>query len=142
MKKPAGFEASRRKAANLAGDLKKTTEIINRAIIKSEKQQGKIDKVRDEMDLLIKMVGAWARGEYRRVPLKTIITGLAALLYFVNPIDMIPDFLLGLGFLDDVTVIAFVFNSIRKDIGEFSQWCVDQKRQSGEIKEGNDYGLQ
>ena len=137
MKKPAGFEASRRKAANLYGDIKKTTEIINRAIIKSEKQQGKIDKVRDEMDLLIRMVGAWTRGEYRRVPVKTIITGLAALLYFVNPVDMIPDFLLGLGFLDDVTIISFVFNSIRKDIGEFSQWHLEQTGQSNNVKEGN-----
>lgn len=137
MKKPAGFESSRRKAANLAGDIKKTTEIINRALIKYEKQKGKIDKVRDEMDLLIKMVGAWARGEYRRVPLKTIITGLAALLYFLNPVDMIPDFLLGLGFVDDVTVISFVFNSIRKDIGEFSQWHLEHTGQSNNVIEGN-----
>ncbi len=136
MKQPAGFGPSRRKAEKIAGDIKKTTEIINRALVKSEREKGKIEKVRQEIDLLIKMVGAWAKGEYRRVPVKTIITGLAALIYFVNPVDLVPDFLLGLGFLDDVTIISFVVNSIRKDIEQFAQWYWGQARQSGSDIEG------
>ncbi|WP_418789999.1 YkvA family protein [Phosphitispora sp. TUW77] len=137
MREPAGFESSRRKAESISGDLKKTTEIINRALIKSQKQKGKLDKVLNEIDLLINMIKAWTRGEYRTIPLKTIITGLAALVYLVNPFDMVPDFLLGLGLIDDVTVISFVFNSIRKDIEQFTQWQLEQAEQSYEVKEGN-----
>lgn len=47
---------------------------------------------------------------------------MAALLYFVNPFDVIPDFIIGIGYLDDVTIISFVFNSLRKDVQHFAEW--------------------
>ena len=122
MRKPMGFELSRRKAEKLAGDFKKTSELINQALVKTEKHQGKINQVRYELEMLIKMVKAWTIGEYRQVPVKTIVTGLAALIYFINPLDVIPDFLAGLGFIDDMTVIAFVFSSIKRDIDQFAEW--------------------
>lgn len=38
-------------------------------------------------------------------PTKVRATTLAALAYFVLPVDMVPDFLLGIGFGDDATVL-------------------------------------
>lgn len=38
---------------------------------------------------------------------------LAALAYFVMPIDIIPDFLLGLGFTDDLTVLLTAYGVVR-----------------------------
>jgi len=55
-----------------------------------------------------------ARDAYRyttdpRVPQKYKIMGLAALLYLINPFDLIPDFIPGAGYLDDVGALtAFV----------------------------------
>ena len=41
---------------------------------------------------------------------------LAALAYFVLPLDAVPDFLLGLGFTDDVTVLAAAIGALRSHI--------------------------
>ena len=41
---------------------------------------------------------------------------LAALAYFVMPVDLIPDLLPGLGFTDDMTVLATVIGLIRAHI--------------------------
>lgn len=41
---------------------------------------------------------------------------LAALAYFVLPLDMIPDFLLGFGFTDDLAVLAAALGAIRRHI--------------------------
>ncbi|EKF41803.1 hypothetical protein NA8A_14339 [Nitratireductor indicus C115] len=41
---------------------------------------------------------------------------LAALAYFVLPIDLVPDFLLGFGFTDDMAVIAAALNAVRNNI--------------------------
>jgi uncharacterized membrane protein YkvA (DUF1232 family) len=55
-----------------------------------------------------------ARDAYRyatdpRVPQKYKIMGLAALLYLINPFDLIPDFLPGAGYIDDLGALtAFV----------------------------------
>ena len=122
MKEPTGLESARRKAAAYSHNVKKTVELLNEASVKAEKEKTKVEKVWNELGMLIKMIRAWTRGEYKEMPTRTIITGLAALLYFVNPFDVIPDFIIGIGYLDDVTIISFVFNSLRKDVQHFAEW--------------------
>ena len=46
----------------------------------------------------------------------------AAILYFLMPLDSIPDFILGLGYLDDVTVITFVLSQIQTEIEKYKIW--------------------
>lgn len=41
---------------------------------------------------------------------------LAALAYFVLPIDVIPDFLFGIGFTDDIAVMWAAFRAVRGNI--------------------------
>lgn len=86
--------------------------------------------------LILKMAKAWTSGQYREIPAKTIIAVLAALLYFVNPFDVVPDPILGLGYLDDLTVISFVVNTIRKDLERFKRWSGNDEH-SESLKEGN-----
>jgi uncharacterized membrane protein YkvA (DUF1232 family) len=69
-----------------------------------------------------RLVKAWAAGEYTRVPWRTIALATGALLYFLNPLDLIPDALLVVGYLDDATVVTMVASSIRGDIERFRQW--------------------
>jgi uncharacterized membrane protein YkvA (DUF1232 family) len=42
-----------------------------------------------------------------------------SLLYFVLPTDIVPDFILGLGWLDDAAVAAFIWNAVRSEIGDY-----------------------
>ncbi len=41
---------------------------------------------------------------------------LAALAYFIMPLDLVPDFIAGLGFTDDLTVIATAIGLVRQHI--------------------------
>jgi len=50
-------------------------------------------------------------------PTKVRATVLAALAYFVLPIDVVPDFLLGIGFGDDATVLMAAITMIRAHMG-------------------------
>jgi uncharacterized membrane protein YkvA (DUF1232 family) len=52
----------------------------------------------------------------RSTPLKARGTLLAALAYFVMPADMIPDFIVGLGFTDDAAVLMAAISAIRSHI--------------------------
>ncbi len=49
-------------------------------------------------------------------PLKVKGTLLAALAYFILPFDVIPDFILGLGFTDDMAVIYTAISMVRSHI--------------------------
>ena len=62
--------------------------------------------IRDEVGLLISMLKSWVNGEYKEVPWTTLALCAGALIYFVNPLDAVPDLIPGAGFLDDATVIS------------------------------------
>ncbi|MCX7934393.1 MAG: DUF1232 domain-containing protein [Planctomycetota bacterium] len=49
--------------------------------------------------------------------IKAIIVG--ALLYFISPFDIVPDFLPGVGYFDDIGVIALVANQVKNAIAKF-----------------------
>lgn len=52
----------------------------------------------------------------RDTPLKARGTLIAALAYFVMPADLIPDFVVGFGFTDDVAVLTAALAAIRGHI--------------------------
>jgi uncharacterized membrane protein YkvA (DUF1232 family) len=55
-----------------------------------------------------------------------IVLIVAAILYFVTPIDLIPDAVPGAGLMDDATVLAFVLAKLELELDRFSTWEKDQ----------------
>jgi uncharacterized membrane protein YkvA (DUF1232 family) len=43
-------------------------------------------------------------------------------LYVVSPVDFVPDFIPGIGFLDDAAVVALVLHSMAQDLAAFRMW--------------------
>lgn len=120
--KPAGFEFAESKARRLMRSPDKTHEMADRADKKARKSKTKLGDMWHKLTGFIRMTRAWSKGEYTNVSFKTMILVVAAVLYFLNPFDVIPDFLPFLGYLDDVTVIGFVGAAITKDIDKFRDW--------------------
>jgi len=83
-----------------------------------------------KIKLFIEMVKEYFQGNYREIPVKTIILITAALIYFVSPADAIPDFLIGIGYVDDISVIAYVFRALNEDIESFKTWKEEKDRNS------------
>ena len=78
--------------------------------------------VREKFCLLGRLISAYARREYRAIPLKTLIAVVAAMIYFLNPIDLIPDAILGIGLTDDLAVLAWVIRSAQQELEAFATW--------------------
>jgi len=75
-----------------------------------------------DLQTLVRLVRAYASGTYREVALSTLLFALAGIIYFVNPFDLIPDFILGLGFIDDVSVLVYVLSKIKVEVDTFLRW--------------------
>lgn len=92
------------------------------------KQQGKSQwaVVSDKITLLGRIVKAYASGEYRAIPWQSLLSIVAVLLYFLNPIDFIPDVLPLIGFADDVALTLWLFRSLSKDLDAFAAWEKDR----------------
>ena len=71
---------------------------------------------------LARLARAWALKQYRHVPWRTITYVAAAMLYFVNPLDLVPDILVGIGFVDDAAVVHAVARSLHEDLKAFRKW--------------------
>jgi len=69
-----------------------------------------------------RLLKAYLRGEYRHVRLRSVLSVLAGLVYFVSPMDLIPDVFVLLGFTDDVIVASLVFSVLRQELAGFRAW--------------------
>ena len=75
-----------------------------------------------DVPVMVNMVKDYIRKKYKRVPLKTITMITAALIYLVNPNDAVPDYLPGVGYLDDAAVMNFVLVSVKEDVEKYKEW--------------------
>ncbi|MBV6290064.1 YkvA family protein [Pseudomonas aegrilactucae] len=82
----------------------------------------RLGKLKDDVRLLQALCVAWWRGEYRAISPKALVTIVAGLLYFVSPLDAIPDWLLGVGMLDDIAVLAWVLKTVDGELAAFRAW--------------------
>ena len=78
-----------------------------------------LQRVREDLTTLVELLKAYATGDYRDVPMRSLLLIAAGTLYFVTPVDVIPDFLLGIGYLDDLTVLTYVIGVVREEIDRF-----------------------
>lgn len=82
--------------------------------------------IKDHFLLLTRLLKAYAMGDYREISLQGVVLSLAALIYFVAPLDFIPDFLI-VGLVDDVAVLMWVFNNYKKELEAFQAWEDERK---------------
>lgn len=82
----------------------------------------KLNKVMESAKVLLSLVKDYWAGTYREVPYWVISAGALALLYVLNPADVIPDVIIGVGYLDDATVIAFCLKLIERELDRYKQW--------------------
>ncbi len=109
-------------ARSYAKNRQKTASLLDAAERRASEGRGYAAGFLEELRELLRLLRAWVRGKYKVVPWKTLVLALAAVIYFVDPFDLVPDFLPIIGFTDDATVIAFVLRSIAKDITRFRDW--------------------
>ena len=72
--------------------------------------------------VLVMMLRDWRAGRYEAVPWRTLAGIAALLLYLANPLDLIPDFLPGVGYADDLAIIALVWAAVRRDVEKYAAW--------------------
>lgn len=115
------FNSTKKQAESALKDKTKTLHILDDAM----KKMGELPMIGDafkDIPTLCDIVRDYVKGNYKEVPVGSIIAALAALIYFVSPIDAIPDFIPVVGYLDDVTVIAVALQFIHSDLEEYRKW--------------------
>ena len=72
--------------------------------------------------VMISLVKNYVQGKYTTVPYGTILAVLSALIYFLAPIDIVPDFIPLAGYIDDMAVLGLCMNMVSIDIETYEKW--------------------
>lgn len=75
-----------------------------------------------DIPVLISLVRAYVDKTYVEIPIGSILAIISALIYFLSPIDLIPDIIPGLGYLDDAAVLGIAFKLVHDDVAEYKKW--------------------
>jgi uncharacterized membrane protein YkvA (DUF1232 family) len=85
-------------------------------------KNGALAEISTSLMALVRLVRAYAKGEYRDIAASRLVLIVAALLYFLIPTDVIPDFVVGVGLLDDVAVLGWVIKAVKDALDAFLKW--------------------
>jgi uncharacterized membrane protein YkvA (DUF1232 family) len=90
--------------------------------VMEEKSPGMLSKLWEDIKLMMALISDYSKGKYKDVPWRVISAVTAAIAYFVSPIDLISDFILGLGYLDDAFVIKLARDFAGDDLARYARW--------------------
>ena len=68
------------------------------------------------------MLRSYVAGEYKEIPTGTLIAITAMLLYYISPIDLIPDFIPVLGIMDDAALVIAGLTLVKSDLDIYKNW--------------------
>ncbi|MFD0933460.1 YkvA family protein [Psychroflexus salinarum] len=84
-------------------------------------------KYKDKIILMFQFLKDVKQKNYPETPWKTLAAMIFTILYIINPLDLIPDFIPFVGYLDDLTVFGFVLKLINKDLTSYEEWKIEQE---------------
>ena len=82
----------------------------------------RLTAVLDELRAMLGLLKAWATGTYQGPSKSNLVLMAGAVVYFLMPTDLIPDFIFGAGYIDDATVIAWVVTTAKEELAKFKRW--------------------
>jgi uncharacterized membrane protein YkvA (DUF1232 family) len=94
-------------------DVKKRSEKLNKNIF---------GKLLNQLSLAYEMIKDFKAKRYVDVPWRTVTLIIGAVLYFINPFDIVPDLLPIIGFTDDAVAFAAIFRSVQGDLLRYCEW--------------------
>jgi uncharacterized membrane protein YkvA (DUF1232 family) len=101
----------------------KLAELVQKVTAKISRvgDNPKVQKFLKPVQIFIRMLKAHFRGEHK-IAFSTLGLIVLALVYFISPIDFIPDFLGFIGFADDLSVIMAVYAKVKDEVESFLDW--------------------
>lgn len=72
--------------------------------------------------LMMSLVRSYVKKEYTEPPITSMISIVLTLIYFLSPVDLVPDTILGVGYIDDAVVISGCLALVRTDLEDYRIW--------------------
>ena len=104
------------------GKLQRLVKNAKEKLMDMEDRRTTFKNVVRHVSVFIRIMRDYSAGYYPYLPWKSLLSIVGVVLYFINPFDVVPDFIPGIGLLDDVTLLAWVYRSIEGDVDNYLAW--------------------
>jgi uncharacterized membrane protein YkvA (DUF1232 family) len=121
------FANARARAGKMLDDPEALKRVADESYRSGALRSGPFAGVMDDFRTLVRLVVAYARGNYRDIPPDSLALVVAGLVYVVSPLDLVPDVIPVVGYMDDAVVVGWVIKSVRQELGAFRAWEVGQE---------------
>jgi uncharacterized membrane protein YkvA (DUF1232 family) len=108
------------KASEYLGDPARMKALLSKASFKI-KDNNQLSDMFEDIGLVISLTKDYTRNSYRNISKVSMAAIVAGIIYLVNPMDIIPDFLFG-GFIDDAAVIGYILTRLREELDRYKSW--------------------
>jgi len=119
------FNMALKQAARLMGKPGRVARILAELVVKISRVDWSTEgrpNLKAQISLIGRLIKANLTGTYKLKSTRVLVGLLAACIYFINPFDLVPDLLVGIGLVDDMAIIAWVFSSAATEIRAFEEW--------------------
>ena len=124
------YQRAKEKASRIVGDKDRMHDLVASSREKLQSinfEDSKISRLAVNLRIMIRIIKSYANGSYREMPWKSLLALVGGVIYFLMPVDLIPDFIPFTGFLDDFTVIMILSGAFQQDIEDFLLWEESKK---------------
>jgi uncharacterized membrane protein YkvA (DUF1232 family) len=132
---PPQFAQALADARTCLSDTGKLSGVVIRASDTGEEHYDSLLGEWESLQTLLRLLRGHLSAKYRATD-AMLLMALGALLYFLNPLDLIPDTIPVLGYVDDGAVITYVVRSNLREISCFRNWEFAFQRDAAESKRG------
>ena len=133
VQKSRAFRIAQMRAAEYLRQPTKLKSLAERAAGKATRVAPRwAQKILDWLLAMIRLLRAYWIGSYRDVDAADLLIIVAAVVYFVMPLDLIPDWIPVAGFVDDASVVAAALKAVRDALERFIAW---EKQRAADVRE-------
>ena len=75
-----------------------------------------------DLRLFVPLIKDYRKGVYPKFPFLSFVGIAFTVAYIISPIDLIPDYIIGFGQIDDAAVLGFCLYLLKKDLQKYKQW--------------------
>lgn len=113
-----------KKAGEILQSAKKILELLEDGwkLLERVRENKFIKELWNKITAMFRLIKAYSDGSFRDIPWNFLLLLITAIVYFVSPVDAIPDVIPIVGFADDASVIAIIYNAIKPIIDKFIEW--------------------
>ena len=116
-----------REAEETLKDEAKTSKLI--ASLEKKLENSKLGEMLETIPLFISCLKSYIKREYTEIPVGSMVAIVSALIYWLSPIDIIPDTIPGIGHIDDAAVVLACLQMVRSDLDDYKKWFDEKEAQ-------------